>query len=65
MFVIGAPVKGGIYGNDPDFKNLDKSKDLQFQIDFRSVYGTMISDWLGGDPVQTLGGAFPAVPFIA
>jgi uncharacterized protein (DUF1501 family) len=65
LFVIGPPVKGGIYGNDPDFRNLDSSKDLRFQIDFRSVYATIIRDWLGGDPTTVLGGAFPPVPFIA
>ncbi|GIW06457.1 MAG: hypothetical protein KatS3mg060_1262 [Dehalococcoidia bacterium] len=65
LFVIGPPVKGGLYGNDPDFKNLDRSKDIQFQIDFRSVYATIIKDWLGGDPATVLGGTFAPVPFIA
>ncbi|MFN8533673.1 MAG: DUF1501 domain-containing protein [Dehalococcoidia bacterium] len=65
LFVIGPPVKGGIYGADPNFVDIDRSKDLKFQIDFRSVYATLIRDWLGGDPASVLGGAFAPVPFIA
>ncbi|MCS6800814.1 MAG: DUF1501 domain-containing protein [Chloroflexota bacterium] len=65
LFVIGAPVKGGLYGTDPDFTALDQSRDIRFQIDFRSVYATIIRDWLGGDPVAVLGGTFAPVPFLA
>ena len=64
LFVIGVPVKGGLYGNDPNFNDLDSSKDIKFQIDFRAVYATIIQNWLGGDSKQVLGGDFPPVPFV-
>lgn len=64
MFVIGKPVKGGVYGDNPDFKNLDQG-DLKFKIDFRSVYATVLGNFLGGDAKAILGGNFAGVPFLA
>lgn len=33
--------------------------------DFRSVYQTLIRDWLQGDATHVLGVAFPELPLIA
>jgi hypothetical protein len=50
LFVIGTRVKGGILGNDPDLDNLiDANLNYDQNHDFRNVYATMMSEWLGVD----------------
>ena len=61
LFVIGGGVKGGLYGSYPSMSDLDQG-DLKFTTDFRGVYGSIVADWLGGDPVAATGGVFPKVP---
>ena len=57
MFVLGSRVHGGVYGDHPDLSNLDDG-DLRHTVDFRSVYATVIEDWLGASAPDVLGGAF-------
>ncbi len=64
IYVIGNRIKGGVYGEDPNLTDLDKGN-LKAKIDFRQVYATLISDWLGGDPVPVLNGNFGNLGFIA
>jgi uncharacterized protein (DUF1501 family) len=47
MFVAGKQVKGGHYGIPPSLTKLDAGDNLIFTTDFRRVYATMISGWLG------------------
>jgi uncharacterized protein (DUF1501 family) len=47
MFVAGKPVKGGQYGTVPSLTKLDPGDNLVYTTDFRRVYATMISGWLG------------------
>jgi uncharacterized protein (DUF1501 family) len=63
MFVIGAPVKGGLYGAQPSLTDLDNGN-LKHTVDFRSVYQAVIRDWLGGDAESVLGQAFPEIPLM-
>jgi uncharacterized protein (DUF1501 family) len=37
---------------------------LKYDIDFRSVYQTLIRDWLQGDAATVLGATYPELPFI-
>lgn len=62
MFVIGGNIKGGIYGNNPDLANLDQG-DLRMQMDFRTVYGSVIKHWLGADPSKVLDGNYSDIDF--
>ena len=64
MFVLGKGVKGGLYGQHPDLKTLDEG-DLAYTTDFRSVYATVIDDWLGASSRDVLGGAFDKLGFVA
>ena len=59
-FVIGANVTGGIYGEYPslDDNELEDGGDLLHNVDFRSVYSTVIERWLGLDPIPIVGGNF-------
>ncbi len=47
MFVAGKQVKGGHYGAIPSLTKLDEGDNLIHTTDFRRVYATMISGWLG------------------
>ena len=47
MFVIGERVKGGHYGDIPSLTNLADGDNLEYTTDFRRVYQTLISGWLG------------------
>lgn len=46
LFLAGAGVKGGVYGDPPDLANLDPNGNLAFQTDFRQVYATVLEGWL-------------------
>ncbi len=55
MFIIGKSVKGGHYGQIPDLINgLDEGDNLKFTTDFRSVYATLIDNWLKVDSKKIL-----------
>ena len=59
MFVAGKPVKGGHYGGIPSLTKLDAGDNLIYTTDFRRVYATMISRWLGyHDTPRLLNGEF-------
>ena len=59
MFVAGKPVKGGHYGGVPSLTKLDAGDNLIYTTDFRRVYATMISRWLGyHDTRRLLSGEF-------
>ena len=47
MFLAGKPVKGGHYGKAPSLTELVLGDNLAYTTDFRRVYATAISGWLG------------------
>ncbi len=61
MFVCGGRVQPGIVGDHPSLTDLDDG-DLNFQVDFRSVYATILKDWLGVEPEPILGGSYDTIP---
>lgn len=61
VFIAGAPVRGGLYGDLPDLRRLDEG-DLRYSTDFRSVYATLLEDWLGADSEPVLFGRFETLP---
>jgi uncharacterized protein (DUF1501 family) len=63
-FVVGDAVKPGIYGAAPSLTNLDTNGNLLIQNDFRSYYGTILSDWLQADSAAILGATWPNLGFI-
>lgn len=64
VLVVGRPIAGGLYGEPPSLTSLIDSGNLKYTTDFRSVYQTVIRDWLGGDVGSVLGGTFPALPLV-
>jgi uncharacterized protein (DUF1501 family) len=59
-FVIGGGVNGGLYSDYPSMSDL-MSGDLKMQVDFRSMYGTILRDWLNIPADGILGGTFPTL----
>ncbi len=58
MLVIGEKVKGGLYGAQPRLDQLTTNGDLRVQVDYRSVYASVIDGWLAGGSSTILGGTF-------
>ena len=63
MFATGASVKGGVYGDYPSLEDLDDG-DLKHHTDFRSVYATVLDNWLGVSAPKVLGAEFPSLKFV-
>jgi uncharacterized protein (DUF1501 family) len=64
MFVVGGGVNGGLYAQYPSMTDL-LNGDLQMQVDFRSVYATVLQDWLNIPADGILGGSFPTLGLFA
>ena len=61
MYIAGKNIKGGLYGKHPSLTDLDAGN-LKMTTDFRSVYATVIKEWLGYDDTKAiLKGDFPAL----
>ncbi len=56
MQIIGTQVRGGLAG-DPAPMNALVGGNLSVTTDFRSVYGALLGEWMGGDPGAVLPGA--------
>ncbi|WP_166822862.1 DUF1501 domain-containing protein [Thalassoroseus pseudoceratinae] len=61
MFFVGPKVKSGLVGEHPRLDDLTDG-DLKHHTDFRSVYATVLDQWLGVDAKAVLGGTFETVP---
>ena len=59
-FVIGQSVRGGLHGATPDLGDLVEG-DLRYSIDFRSIYSTLLKDWMHTDARAVLGGRFDSL----
>ena len=64
LFIMGKAVKGGLYGAQPPLNDLTEG-DLRYQVDFRSVYATMLKRWWARDPAVAFGKSYPDVGFLA
>ena len=66
-FLIGDRVRGGLYGQYPslEFDQLANGEDLGFNVDFRSVYTTLLEQWMGLDAVPLVNGKYDQLnPFL-
>ena len=64
LIVIGNPVNGGVYGQQPSLTDLDNAGNMKFKVDFRSVYGTILDKWLGADSQSILGAKYDNLGFL-
>ena len=64
LFVLTKHLKQkGFLNNTPDLLKLDNG-DLIHQLDFRSVYATILDRWLEVEPKKILSDAYPTLDFI-
>jgi uncharacterized protein (DUF1501 family) len=63
MFLIGGGVKGGLYGDHPSLDDLDNG-DIKFNVDFRSVYSTLVEKWFARPSQGIIAGTFPTMPLL-
>lgn len=60
VFLAGAKTTGGLVGTPPNFSELDQG-DVKMNIDMRSIYATLLDDWLSVDSKTVLGASFPKI----
>jgi len=64
IFLAGGGLhKSGIQNSLPDLENLVDG-DLVYNVDFRSVYSTVLQNWLHVDSAKVMNGKFPLLEFV-
>jgi uncharacterized protein (DUF1501 family) len=64
MFIIGGGLKEkGLLNDGPNLEQLQDG-DLQYKVDFKSVYATMLNKWLGADDKAILKHDYPLLSFV-
>jgi len=64
LFLAGHGIKGGIHGKQPSLTDLSEG-DIKHNVDFRSVYGNVLNDWLKAPSIQPiLGAEYPGLGLI-
>jgi len=63
LFLFGGALKGGLHGKHPSLTKLDRG-DLVHHTDFRSVYASILEDWLETPSVPVLGRNFAPIPIL-
>ena len=61
MFLMGPRITPGLLGKHPSLTDLDGG-DLKYNTDFRSVYATVLQNWLDTPSKPILGAQFPTLP---
>jgi uncharacterized protein (DUF1501 family) len=65
MFLVGNHVKAGLLGRYPSLAPNDLFQgDLKYQVDFRSVYATVLENWLKTPSETVLGRAYPLLELV-
>ena len=63
FFISGGLKQKGIINPLPDLSNLEEG-DLKYNVDFKSVYSTVLENWLKADSSKILGKKFSRLSFI-
>jgi uncharacterized protein (DUF1501 family) len=64
-FVLGDPVKGGMYGEYPSLKDEALTiGNLKYNNDFRSTYTTILENWMGVEAKPIVNGNFEKFAFV-
>ncbi|MFL1010708.1 DUF1501 domain-containing protein [Flavisericum labens] len=65
VFIIGKSLKKqGLYNNVASLDNLDDNGDLKFEIDFRTIYATVLGKWLQVNDEKVLNKSFNQLNFL-
>lgn len=65
QLVMGPAVRGGRYGAPVDLGDLDRAGNVRPTTDFRRLYATLLTGWLGVPAEPVLGGDFDMLPLLA
>jgi uncharacterized protein (DUF1501 family) len=63
MFVMGGAIRPGLFGQYPSLEALGDG-DLTYNVDFRSVYATILDRWLRAPSAEVLGRQFPLLNLV-
>ncbi len=63
MFLMGPKIVPGLLGRYPSLMDLDQG-DLKYNVDFRSVYATILQNWMDTPSKPILGNQFPTLPIL-
>ncbi|HSV12927.1 MAG TPA: DUF1501 domain-containing protein, partial [Tepidisphaeraceae bacterium] len=63
MFLMGPKITPGLLGRHPSLQDLDAG-DLKYNTDFRSVYATILQNWLNTPSKPILGQQFQTLPIL-
>jgi len=63
MFIAGGAIKAGVHGAAPSLTNLHDG-DLIHTVDFRSVYASVLENWLHAPVEPILKRKFSTLPFV-
>ena len=64
-FLVGQCVRGGLHGAYPSLAGKGRWDQLTPTVDFRAIYTSVVDHWLGGDPAEVLGAAYPGLDLFA
>ncbi|OBB92531.1 DUF1501 domain-containing protein [Mycobacterium sp. 852002-40037_SCH5390672] len=64
VFIAGAPVQGGFYGEQPSLADLDNG-DLKYTTDFRDIYAELLARTVGADPTPSVGTGRNSLGFLS
>jgi len=65
VFIIGENLKTkGFYNSLDALNDLDENGDIKFEIDFRTIYATLLNKWLETDDTKVLNHKFGILNFI-
>ena len=65
VFIIGNQLKSqGFYNDLASLSDLDDNGDLKYSVDFRSIYATVLSNWLAVDDKRVLNKSFAKLDFV-
>jgi uncharacterized protein (DUF1501 family) len=63
VFLAGPAVRPGVHGQTPSLMDLAEG-DVKHTVDFRSVYATVLEQWLGVSSKLALAGKFSTLPLL-
>ncbi len=64
-FLISPQANGGLHGQYPSLANKNRWDNLDHTVDFRQVYASVLSTWLGADPAAVMGAAYGGLALFA
>lgn len=62
--LVGPRAAGGLHGQQPSITNLDWRGDMHHHVDYRSIYATLLEQWLDADAREVLGANYEQLPIL-